>query len=403
MGLFDLFGASRRKRAVKAGRAKERGGDLAGAAELYLAAGCGDDAARVMLLRADAEASVERRLSLASAAADAATSEEVKRGAQARKASLSFDVLRRSGTALRSELARVARDLEQAGEHLSAAEAYEQAGDREGRERALTAAGAIELLEEHLFTSQSEERADRAVDLALRRIADLDRTAERRAALELAREVMSTHPNERAADLARGIRARLVRGPFVELEIDGASARVALGDEITIGRSEATIVVASRAVSRKHVRIRRGLAGPTVEDLSTRNGTMLAGARIDGPIPIGRGISIDLGGEVPCKLGVVDAPNLGSERGPLVSIEVAGEVCLASLGPLVASGFRLTLESAGDDELVVLRPGASGARPFLGGFELSPRIELCAGDALAAVRNGAPVLRVLGGSRREGA
>src|SRR5262249_3238449 len=148
-------------------------------------------------------------------------------------------------------------------------------------------------------------------DLTLRKVADLDRTAERRAALELALAALGKRDDERLADAARSIRAHLARGPVIDLEIDGEVRRYALGDEVTIGRGASTIGVDSRAVSRRHLRVRRDKGAVVVEDLGTRNGTLLAGARIEGPIPMGEGVYLELGGEVPCEVSPIEgAPGL---------------------------------------------------------------------------------------------
>src|SRR6185436_11883170 len=125
---------------------------------------------------------------------------------------------------------------------------------------------------------------------------------ERRAALDLALGLLAKREDERVADAARAIRARLTRGPVVDLEIGGVLRRYALGAEVTIGRGDATIVITSRAVSRRHLRLYRAEGEAFVEDLGTRNGTMLAGARLTAPIPVRDGVRLDLGGEVPFKL-----------------------------------------------------------------------------------------------------
>src|SRR5262245_3460182 len=97
---------------------------------------------------------------------------------------------------MKSELAAVARELEQAGELEQAADAYAPAGDVEAEVRARTAAGAIERLEERLRASQSAARDHRELDVTLRRAADLDRTAERRAALDLLRSYLELNRDE---------------------------------------------------------------------------------------------------------------------------------------------------------------------------------------------------------------
>lgn len=398
VGFFDRFvfgsrDARREGRFARDARARELAGDLAAAVALYTEAGLRDDAARVLLLRADAEPSAEKRLAFCALAATCAASDELRREARGRKALLAFDTLRGRGVAfLVNEVLAVARELEHAGELEHAAEAYALAGDGEGEVRALTAAGAIEKLEERLRASETATRAEREVERCLRRLTDLDRTAERRAALELARAALADSPDPRLADAARGIRARLLRGPVVELEIGGHLGRWALGDEVTVGRGDATLVVTSRSLSRRHLRVARGAVDgrPFVEDLATRNGTLLAGARLSGPLPVGAGVRLLLGGDVPCAVTPVTLPG-GAEA---FAIEVAGGRYLTTLGALAAGAWRVTVETTPDDAYVVLSTPDGAELPFLGSFQLAARVELCHGDEIRAARGGPVCLRV---------
>ncbi|MFT3772875.1 MAG: FHA domain-containing serine/threonine-protein kinase [Minicystis sp.] len=390
MGFFDRFlpKSKREGRLAREAQERELSGDLGAAVSLYTEAGLPDDAARVLLLRADAEGSVEKRMAFCALAAATAAGEELKTKARARKALIAFDTLRsRGGAFLANEVLVVARELEDTGELERAAEAYALGGDGEGEVRALTAAGAIEKLEERLKAAESATRSQRELETSLRKIADLDRTAERRAALEVARAALADRDDARLADAARAIRARLLRGPVVELAIEGEIRRCALGDEVTIGRGDATIVIASRAVSRRHLRVARGAAGVFVEDLETRNGTMLAGARIGAALPVGEGVSLMLGGEVPCNV----AP---AERG-MVVITLAGTSYLAPLGDLPVHGWRV----AADGELVTLVTPAGAERPYLGNYQLAARVELAHGDQNPRVPRRARVHRGAGGAR----
>lgn len=390
VGFFDRFlpKAKREGRLAREAHERELDGDLAAAVSLYTEAGLPDDAARVLLLRADLEPAAEKRAAFCARAAQAAVDPDLKQRARARKALIAFDLLRgRGGAFLPSEVLIAAKDLEEAGELESAAEAYALAGDSEGEVRALTAAGAIEKLEERLRAAESATRSQRALETALRRIADLDRTAERRAALSAARAALAEGDDARIADAARAVRARLLRGPVVDLEVDGERRRYALGAEVTVGRGDATVVIASRAVSRRHLRVFRGDGGPLVEDLGTRNGTTLAGARLAGPLPVGAGVRVMLGGEVP----VAVAP----EGEGMVAIEVAGARYLAPLGELPIHGWRVAAEAGAPEETyVVLRTPEGADRPFLGTFQLAARVELSHGDEIRASRGGPVCLAV---------
>ncbi|HEY3055407.1 MAG TPA: FHA domain-containing protein, partial [Thermoanaerobaculia bacterium] len=63
-----------------------------------------------------------------------------------------------------------------------------------------------------------------------------------------------------------------------------------------IGRGpECDIRVRSGSVSRLHARITTGPAGATIEDLGSKNGTVVGGQRIAQPTPVSSGDVITLG------------------------------------------------------------------------------------------------------------
>lgn len=396
VGLFDRFTRGRR---AKSARAKELSGQLAEAVSLYVEAGLPDEAARVLLLRADAESMPEQRIAFCDLAARTAKDETLRKSALGRKALISFDVVRsRPGTPLRSELARVARDLEEAGLLERATEAYALAGDAEAEVRMLTEMGAIEQLEERLKASNTESRKARIIADARSRVADLDRMAERRAALEAARVALAEEDDETIRDIVRSIRARLLTAPAVHLEIRGQLVHCALGREVTVGRGDATIVVGMRAISRAHIAVRREGNEIVACDLDTRNGTMLAGARVDGPIPVRGGIRLELGGEVPCTIEPTSSfeHDLAPEG---VIVNIADTRWIIPLGELVVGDWRIDRVMHGGDAFIVLRTPAGASRPILVDpkrkeLELAGEVELCQGDELRAVRGGPIVLRV---------
>jgi hypothetical protein len=298
---------------------------------------------------------------------------------------------------MRSELARVARELEEAGLLEKAAEAYVLAGDAEAEVRMLTEMGAIEQLEERLKASNTESRKARAIADARRRVLDCDRMAERRAALDAARAALIEEDDETIRDAMRSIQARLLTGTTARFEIQGQIVHCAFGREVTVGRGDATIVVGMRAISRTHIALRREGADVIVRDLDTRNGTMLAGARINGPIPIRNGIRLELGGEVPCTI----EPTSGFVRelapdGVIVSI--ASIRWVVPLGDLLIGDWHVDRVVHGSDAFIVLRTPMGTARPILGDLELAAEVELCQGDEVRASRGGPIVLRVASGA-----
>lgn len=396
MGLLDrIFTKRGARRAEEEARKLERDGDLAQAVERYATAGLGDEASRVALLRAEAEASPERRLALCARAAELATTDVGKKAALSRKGRLALDIARARKVALPSEVQRIAADLEAAEDFERAAEAYAIAGDADGEVRALTAAGAIDKLEERLRKSETETRQSRAHTDAIARVKDLEACAERREALRVARAFLLEREDDRMRELLRDIERRVLSAPVCQLSRgDGAGrgSRHALGATVTIGRGDATIVVSARAASRRHIELRRRGNAVEVEDLGTRNGTTLAGARLAGPLILAEaGALLSIGGEVPCRIEL-----RRDDEGALVtaSIDVAGELYEAPLGPLRwRPGWSIDIESAGGTSFVVLASTAEHPA-FLGSLQLATRVELAAGDEISDRRGGAPALVV---------
>jgi serine phosphatase RsbU (regulator of sigma subunit) len=68
-------------------------------------------------------------------------------------------------------------------------------------------------------------------------------------------------------------------------------------DALIIGRSsDAAVSVPDRSMSRRHARLYRTAGEWLVEDLGSRNGTLLNGRRITEPTPVGLGTSLRIGG-----------------------------------------------------------------------------------------------------------
>jgi hypothetical protein len=334
---------------------------------------------------------LDRRMAFCAQAAEMAKTPDMRRRALGRKAMLRFDVLRGRGATMKSELLLAAKELEEAEEHEVAAEAYALAGDVEGEIRALTSAGAIEKLEEKLRTSAAEARRESEQGLTVRRVEDLEKMGERRAALAAGEEMLKRAGADDRLEMILGrIRSRLVRGPIVELSIDGQVRRYALGDEVSIGRGDATIVVNSRALSRGHLRVFRRDGVPFVEDAGSRNGTFLAGARLSGPLPVGDGVTLKLGAEIPCTL-------TSDTTDGCIKLEIAGFGYRLPLGQLTVAGFAIALDGKGGDDqsYVTLRP-TPGNHAYLAEMQVGEAIQLAYGDGLSRERHGPPALRVVG-------
>ncbi len=382
-GLFDRFRGN--KRNEERARNKELAGDLDAAVQLFVAAERSDEAARVLLLKADAEADVHQRLVLCAQAAR--IGEGTARGEEAarRKAVLAYDLVRATkGTPMHGELYRAAEELERVGEWERAVEAYVVLGDVDAEIRVLKEAGAIERLEQRLRETSVHARKERDRAELLQRLRDLDAIGERREALRSARQWLAVEHDEVIQLEVDRITQRLVAGPTVTLELHGEPVQLVFGAEVTIGRARADVVVASSGISRQHLRLFLRDGEPHVEDLKTRNGTTLAGARVQGVLAIGAGLDLELAGQIACRLTPSRAPNG-------VHIDVAGTRYLAPLGPLHVGDWTLVDAHDGDERFIVLRAPDGAPAPHMGSYRLGRQIELSAGDAIAATRGG-PVL-----------
>lgn len=385
MGIFDRFFGKGRD--AHAAQKAELRGDLEKAAELWGEAGQPAEAARVMILRGDAETDARRRMvHYTQALATAPEGNPIKDEARVKRAELLVAQLGGGAISatLRRDLLGAAADLEKANKPSRAAEVYAMAGDAEGEARALAQAGDVERLEFLLTDQQTKDRAARARTEAAAKVELLLAEGKRREALAAA-EALAAHDAGLATEKASLIRGRKATGPVVALEVHGAEVSLVLGPEVVIGRTEGTIQVPSQAVSRQHLRVTREGEQPVVRDLGSRNGTQLRGMNLVGAIPVGDGLELQLGKEV--RVGVRPSPAL---RGA-IEVEVAGRTYVAPLGTAVLSeGWRL--EAATDGWLELVSSAESPA--YIGEVLLEPRTSLLRGDELSARRGGPRVLKI---------
>lgn len=388
MAFFDrLFGKG--KYAAQA-RSAELRGDLGKAAELFGEAGQPEEAARVMILRADGDTDPRARLQyLAQATQLSAAGSERNKEARLKRAEL---LLALAGDASVSAVARhevieAAKDLEAIGKSLEAAEAFARAGDKEGEARALQAAGDVERLEFLLSTEQYKERISRAREDKTKDLDLMIECGRRREALAALDELLAATPDDiPLRERANGLRARRVVAPIVALDMLGERWTMVLGKEVVIGRTEGSIKVSSNAVSRQHLRIVREGTDFVVRDLESRNGTQLRGINLAGTLPVRDGLDLKLGKEVTLRIH----PSAKLEGA--IEIEVAGQRYIACLGPAVLPVEGLALASGTDGWVELV---AKGARCYVGDVEWTDRATLLAGDAIAIARKGEPAVRVV--------
>lgn len=368
-------------------RAAELRGDLVKAAELFGQADNGAEVARVMVMRAEAEPDARARLQLFTQASKLAPDgTETNKSARLKRAEL---LLALAGDAAvsavaRHEIVEAAKDLEAINEPLKAAEAYARAGDNEGQARALQAAGDVEALEFLLSSEQYKERSSRARDERTKDIDVMIGCGRRREALAALDELLAATPDDAPVrERASGLRARRVLAPLVTVEASGERFTLVTGAEVVIGRTDGAIKVSSNAVSRQHVRIARDGDAIVVRDLESRNGTQLRGINLAGALPVGEGIELKLGKEVPLRI------RPSTRLAGAIEIEVAGATYFASLGPTKTPFDGIELAAGADGWLELI------GSAFAGDVELVPHATLLVGDSLATTRSGDAILRVV--------
>jgi len=392
VGVFDrFFGGLGSRRDVRSAKRAELRGDLEKAVELYGLAGAPEEAARVMILRGDAETDARLRMRhYTQAVATAPEGHAVRGEARRKRAALLVDQF---GAAAHSEAAR--RELREAGKELlalgdaaHAASAFRLAGDTDGEAKALTQAGDVESLEFLLTEQQQKERAERQRNELHADFELLVSTGRRREAVDKAERWLAAHAEDATLrERVAGIRARRALGPIAQVWIRGTATPIALGDEVVIGRTEGTIRIPSQAVSRQHLRVVRESGVVVVRDLGSRNGTQLRGMNLVGALPVGDGLDLTLGKEV--RLRVAPSTVLDGA----VAIEVAGATYAAPLGPARISGVPWELVCGADGWIELV---SHGAAPLVADVELGQRTTLLVGDVLSSERGGGEVLRVVG-------
>ncbi len=389
MGVFDrLFGKGRD--AEKARKAELRG-DFAKAIELFVEAERPNEAARVMVLRGDAEPDHRARLQhYTQAARTAPEGSDENKLARKKRALL---ILALAGDVALSAVQRrdvedAARELEAVGENERAAQAYEQLGDREGEARALTAAGDVDRLEYLLSSEQHKERGERKKRDRQAEVDLLLTSGRRREALELLEVLARENPDDaQVREKIASLRARVAKGPLLPVSLKGTRLVFCFAAEVVVGRSEGQLVVPSSAVSRRHLSITREGTEFFVRDLGSRNGTQLRGLPVKGVLPVGEGLELRLGREVPVHL-VPSRTVFGA-----LEVDVAGQKITAAFGPAVLDTGDWTLSEAADG-LIELE--AKAPTPFLGEVALGDGSTLLVGDGLSTERGGVPHLKVLG-------
>jgi hypothetical protein len=228
------------------------------------------------------------------------------------------------------------------GDCGAAAAAFERAGDDRRAANAYAAAGDIDRMETCLAREDAQRSLHRDLRENLSRFEALLAGGQRLAALDLA----AGTDLPQAADLrsaAVEVDQRLCRGRAVALRgPDGAVTRFASLPALLGRDGFCQIVLRDAGVSRRHARVLAGSAGFSVEDVESRAGTWLCGAKLSTPVPLPVQGQLSLGAN--CRIDFVcHGPSLleltgmvGLDRG-LRAFLGAGALPLAAAFPALGA------------------------------------------------------------------
>jgi FHA domain len=255
---------------------------------------------------------------------------------------------------------RAAGLLAAAGEHGRAAALREELGDHAGAAEEWGALGELDRMEAAHARDEARADARRATSDLLRRFDVLHTGGERRLAIAVAAQLPEGLEDGAAArQLAARFEARLVRTRGLTLRVrGGAEVRVA-ALPARLGRDPlAEVTLRDPGISRLHAVLRTDDTGGLVlEDLGSRGGVRVGGARLAGPLAVR--------GEAEVALGTTTTLRLTPDpRGHAVIRGVAGldRALLALVGhdPLelalvIAGAAGLSLELAAGTARLVRR------------------------------------------------
>jgi two-component system, NtrC family, response regulator AtoC len=166
---------------------------------------------------------------------------------------------------------------------------------------------------------------------------------------------------------------------FLAVYHDDADSRTRViplsdGVEVGFGRSRACIVhIDSDRVSRNHARLVRRGSDIVIEDLGSRNGTRVNGARIEGPTPLGSGDEITVG-PITAVVGVTSGVVRRHDIGEAVELD-ARLAAEADRGLRYQRSFALVMmQVRGPDQAIdeALDRVIAGVRPMDTIAEYSP-------------------------------
>lgn len=205
---------------------------------------------------------------------------------------------------------RAAALLGAAGDHARAAVVHEELGDDASAAAAWGALGDLDRMEAAHARVDARDGHRRAALEAMRGFDALLAAGERRLAITAAATMAFDLPEAATArERAARLEVRLVRARGVTLRVRGGGAYRFAALPATLGRDPlAEVTLRDPGASRRHAAIRRaqdGDGGLVLEDLGSRAGVVVAGARVGDTFPLRGEGQLTLGPTTPLVYSVL--------------------------------------------------------------------------------------------------
>ncbi|MEM9195476.1 MAG: FHA domain-containing protein [Myxococcota bacterium] len=290
-------------RPYRLARQAEGAGKYREAATLYVEAELYEEAANALLFHAARTRTLDERLQAYEDALRWLPNDHPRR----RKVHIQYglalvDDAQRRGVHTAEErrrLAGAARRLEKVESYSDAATAYELLGRTDDMARCLELGGEIERLEALLEESHDADQKQRQLRTLIGNYEMSTKVGDRREAQRALRTAVELAPEDPdIASLLRRLEARFPSPFRLDLEVDGAKLGFVGRLPVTLGRSDAHVIVRGASVSRKHTELRASDGNLTVRDLDSRNGTLIRGLPIAGEVRLTGPTEVGLGDDV---------------------------------------------------------------------------------------------------------
>ena len=202
----------------------------------------------------------------------------------------------------------------------------------------------------------------------------------------------------------------ILKGP------NGLEVELSEGCNLVVGRAPGCEILLPYAkVSRQHARFTRMSGVIAVEDLGSRHGTQVNGQPTFGPVKLGNGDEIDVGGRIfrllddQAVAAVAPQPEMLAVAVLLLTVAGALGFCLGEIASIVSmpsfasAGAAAQLDDATASEVVAASAGADAPSPHSGGRRTNKsRPSVTAGDNNPSMGDSAAFIKLMQEMQRKG-